>query len=190
MKKRIFIAVDISEEARRKTAVYVKSLREKFPQARVSWDKPEKLHLTLKFVGEIDDEQLAELIEATERTAKEFAPFKLQIAETGVFPSTRQAKVLWLDVKDEKEKLRELNQVLENECANLGFKREKRSFKAHLTIARLRERANELVKTHLKQNFQPIEFEVSELIIYQSELRPTGSIYSVISKQKFTGMTG
>lgn len=182
MKKRVFVAVDISEEARLKVSAYIKSLREKFPNTRVGWDKPEKLHLTLKFLGEIDDEQLAKLIEAIEKTAKEFAPFKSQIAETGVFPSPRQARVLWIDVKDEEEKLRQLNEVLENECAKLGFTREKRNFKAHLTIARLKERSGELVETHLKQNFEPIEFEVSELVIYQSELRPTGSVYSVISK--------
>ena len=176
------MAVDISEEARRKVSAYINFLREKFPDVRAVWDKPKKLHLTLKFLGGIDDERLAELIEASEKTARKYSPFKLQIYGTGVFPSPRQARVLWLGVKGEKEKLQVLNGILEKECINFGFEREKRAFKAHLTIARLKESSNELVETHLKENFEPVEFEVSELVIYQSELRPTGSIYSVISK--------
>jgi 2'-5' RNA ligase len=185
MKKRIFVALDISEEAREKTSGYIKKLREQFPKVRAGWDKPEKLHLTMKFLGEIDDEQLAKLINAVEKTASGISPLKLQIAGTGVFPSPRPARVMWIDVKGEEEKLRLLSETLENECEKQGFEKEKRRFKAHLTIARLKERASEMVQAHLREDFTAIEFEVSEIVIYQSQLKPTGSIYSVISKHKF-----
>lgn len=190
MKKRIFVALDISEEARKKVSQFIKKSRERFPKARVGWDKPEKLHLTIKFLGEIEEEQLQKLQQAVEKTAREIAPFKLQISGTGVFPSTKQARVLWLGVDGDIESLRELNRILENKGEEHGFVKEKRAFKAHLTIARLKERTSKLVTAHLSENFELVEFEVSELVIYQSELRPTGSVYSVVSKYDLTGRQG
>ena len=188
MKKRIFVAIEISDEARLKAAAYIKNLRTQFSEVRASWDKPEKLHLTMKFLGEISEAQLGNLIDACEKTVAEISPFKLGIGGTGVFPSARQARVLWLGVKDERGKLRRLNDVLESEGEKQGFQKEKRSFKAHLTVARLKEKSNELAEAHLNGEFEPVEFEVSGIVVFQSELKPTGSIYSVISRHKFTGM--
>src|SRR5215212_7221627 len=98
--KRIFVAIDISEEARRKASEYIESLRRSFPGLRVGWDKYEKLHLTLKFLGETSDEQLAKLTKAVEKAARETSSFKLRIADTGVFPSQRKARILRLGVED------------------------------------------------------------------------------------------
>lgn len=185
--KRIFTAIDISEEARRKVSAYIETLKKQFPKLRVGWDKPEKLHLTLKFLGDIDDEQLGKLTAAIEKTAREISAFRLRIAETGVFPNQRKARVLWLGVKDEKGNLRKLNEALENECEKQDFARETRDFKAHLTIARLREpeKSKSLVAAHLRETFEAVEFEASEIVIYQSQLAPQGSRYAIVSKHAF-----
>ncbi|HEY0050052.1 MAG TPA: RNA 2',3'-cyclic phosphodiesterase [Pyrinomonadaceae bacterium] len=185
--KRIFAAIDISEQARRKAFEYIESLRRRFPELRVGWDKYEKLHLTLKFLGDTSDERLAKLEKAVEKAAREVSSFKLRLADTGVFPNQRKARVLWLGVKDEKANLRKLNEALENECEREGFTRENRDFKAHLTIARLREpeKSKALVEAHLREQFEAVEFEVSEIVIYQSELSPRGSRYTVVSKHAF-----
>ena len=112
--------------------------------------------------------------------------FKLQIAETGVFPNARNPRVLWIDLKDEAKNLSKINERLETECAKIGFQREKRAFVPHLTIGRVREpnRANNLARKHLENNFEPVEFEISEIVIYESKLLPTGSVYSVVSKHR------
>lgn len=185
--KRIFVAVDISEEARREISEYIENLRRQFPAPRVGWDKPEKLHLTLKFLGDTDDEQLAKLSQAVEETARQISNFKLRIAGTGAFPNRRKARVLWLGVEDEKGSLRKLNEILESECERSSFSRETRDFKAHLTIARLREpeKSKNLVAAHLQGKFEAPEFEVSEIVIYQSELSPQGSRYTVVSRHGF-----
>ena len=190
MKKRIFTALEISEATRQKAADYINYLRQKYPQTRGGWDKPEKMHLTMKFLGEVDEDRLARLTGAVERAAREIPPFSLRIAGTGVFPSRRQARVLWLGVRDEMGVLQKLNEKLESECGARGLAGEKRSFKAHLTIARLKERAVGLVEAHLSENFEAAEFEVSEIVVFSSELRQTGSVYTVISKHQLTGMTG
>lgn len=185
--KRIFTAIDISEEARRKASGYIENLRQQFPKLRVGWDKPEKLHLTLKFLGETSAGQLAKLTKAVDAAARGIPGFKLRIEDTGVFPNPRKARVLWLGVKDEKGNLRKLNEALENECERQDLAREKRDFKAHLTIARLREpeKSKKLIEAHLQETFIAVEFEVSEIVIYQSELSPHGSRYTVVSKHAF-----
>ena len=181
--KRIFVAVDISDEARRRTAAYIESLRSEFANLRVCWEKPEKLHLTMKFLGDTNDEQLEKLKDIAENIAPEIPKFNLKITETGVFPSRRNARVLWIDVKDEKGSLAEINRLLEIECERIGFPRETRNFKPHLTIARLKEPhvSRELIERHLGNEFEPVVFEVAEIVIYESRLRPTGSIYEKLT---------
>ncbi len=187
MTKRIFTAIDIPEFERRSIFRLTERLRSEFPDARANWEKPEKLHLTLKFLGDIDEARLAEFIEAVEETSKKIRPFHLQTSGTGgVFPSARKARVLWLGFADETGSLPKLNEILESECEKRGFVREKREFKAHLTIARFREKPNEfLVEQFLHTSRPPSPpFEISEITIYRSELLPHGSIYKVISKVK------
>lgn len=182
--KRIFVAIDISLEARRRIAAYIETLRDEFRAVRAGWDKPEKLHLTLKFLGDTNEKQLAELREIVGEIAGKISKFSLRIAETGVFPNARNARVLWIDAKDEAGILTKINDLLEAGCERIGFEMERRKFVPHLTIGRVREpnRAQDLAKKHLENKFEPVEFEVSEIVIYESKLLQTGSVYSVVSK--------
>ena len=184
--KRIFVAVDISDEARRRVLAYTDTLRREFPNVRAGWEKAEKLHLTLKFLGDTDEKQLQNLIEIVEKTANRISRFKLQIAKTGVFPTPQNARILWLGVNDEKRNLSKISGILETECEKTGFQKEKRNFKAHLTIARLREprKSAQIARKHLQNEFEPIGFEAFEIVICESRLQPTGSIYSAVSKFK------
>lgn len=178
--QRIFTAIDISDEACQKVSDYIENLHGEFSNLRVGWERAEKLHLTLKFTGDIDREQLKSLIEAVEATVEQISKFKLQISETGAFPSPRNARILWLGVRDEQGNMQQLNEILETECERKGFEKEKRNFKPHLTIARLREpaKSKELVVKHLRNDFGAIEFAVSEIVIYESRLQKSGSIYT------------
>lgn len=185
--KRIFTAIDISDAGRVRCADYIEKLRNEFTDLRVGWEKSEKLHLTLKFLGDIDENQLQSLIESVEATARQFAEFKLKISNTGVFPAARTRRILWLGVSDEQGILPEVYRVLETECERRGSAREKRNFKPHLTIARLREphKSVQLVEKHLSESFQSDEFTVSGVTIYESLLQKSGSVYSVVSKYQF-----
>ncbi len=185
--KRIFTAIDISDETRIQCADYIEKLRSEFADLRVGWDKPEKLHLTMKFLGDIDENQLQNLTEAVEATARQFAKFSLKISKTGAFPAAKNARILWLGVADEQGILPKLNRVLETECEQRGLAKEKRNFKAHLTIARLREPQNSarLVEKHLSESFESEEFTVSGITIYESRLQKSGSIYQQVSGFRF-----
>lgn len=190
MQKRLFTAIDISEQARRRVSGYIENLRRKFSGLRVGWEKAEKLHLTLKFLGDCDERRIKDLKTAVANAAKKFSEtednknIKIQILDTGVFPSKRNARILWLGLQDETKSLSKINQLLETECEKIGFEKEKRNFKPHLTIARLREphKSEDLAAKHLENEFEPVEFDVSEIVIYESKLLPTGSIYNKLEK--------
>ena len=185
--RRIFAAIDISNEARIRISNYIETLRGEFPELRVGWNKAEKLHITMKFFGDIEERKVLSLSKIFEKVALQNSPFNLQIIKTGVFPSRRNARVLWLGLQDEKESLREINNSLESECEKAGFRKEKRLFKPHLTISRLRqpEKSKDLIEKHLKTNFETAEFKAGEITIYESNLHPTNSVYSIVSKHKF-----
>lgn len=186
MKKRIFTAIDISDEAREKVSDYIASLRRQFPDVRVGWDKPEKLHLTLKFFGDVNEIGLKNVEKVIENTVLQISDFKLLLRSTGVFPNLRNPKILWLDLEDKTNLLKTVNELLENECTKSGFAKEKRTFKPHLTIARLRQpdKSKKLAETHLKNEFPPVEFQVKSIVIYESTLLPNGSVYRKHSEFK------
>ena len=177
--KRIFIAVDISEAARRAAASHVESLRREFSALRVGWERPEKLHLTLKFLGDTAENQLAEVEEAVARAAAELDEFDLRLGAPGVFPNERGGRVLWIGVEDEKSNLARIAGRLEDGCGKIGFAKERRGYRPHLTIARLKEPAASrgLVRRHLEALIEPVGLKISEIVIYESSLQPTGSIY-------------
>jgi RNA 2',3'-cyclic 3'-phosphodiesterase len=180
---RTFCAVELPDDVRSRVAEYIERLRSDFPHARASWEKPEKLHITLKFLGEIEPARLEDLSGAASRAATRAEPFRLTIDEPGAFPPHGQPRVLWLAVEDASGRLAALQRTLEDACAAAGFPREPRPFKPHLTIARLRspQGARELAAAHREAHFEPQTFNVPELIVMRSELGPGGSRYTLLS---------
>ena len=177
--KRTFIAVDISDEARESTALYIDGLRRSFRNLRVGWERPEKLHLTLKFLGDVNDGRLDGVQRAVGDVASETVAFRIILGGTGRFPPRGDTRILWLGVGDEGQ-LQSIAARIDTDLARLGFEKEKRRLSPHLTIARLREPRSsaELAATHLGRDFGPIELDVREIVIYESKLTPNGSIYT------------
>ena len=181
---RIFVAVDISEAARKRASEYVDELRSGFPRLPISWVRPEKLHLTLRFIGDCGERELETIRDVVEEIAAESQPFHLSITGTGVFPSEHRARVLWLGVGGEVDAMSRVKDLFEDAYKRAGLLGKRPSLTPHLTIARVKDasRCRDLIEKHLATQFEPVEFEVSEFVIYESELRPTGSVYSVVSK--------
>jgi 2'-5' RNA ligase len=180
---RTFCAIDLPDQVCSQLQQHVRQLREAVPEASASWSRPENVHLTLKFFGNVPKEKLTRISDVAARIAREFSSFVVRIGGTGVFP-----KVLWIGVEDPSGRLTELQHRFEEECAKEGFAKEDRAYKPHLTIARLRrpEGARQLAQTHSKTKFDFIEIRVSEFAVFRSQLSPKGSIYTVISKHELT----
>ena len=103
-----------------------------------SWVKPGNIHLTLKFLGDTDPDRIPGIQNKLTETLAPFAPFRLSLNSVGVFPDTKNPRVLWLGLKDDEEKLKILQAAVEKASASVGFPREQRPFSPHLTLARIK----------------------------------------------------
>ncbi|MFL6332353.1 MAG: RNA 2',3'-cyclic phosphodiesterase [Pyrinomonadaceae bacterium] len=181
---RVFCAVELPLEIRAAVAAHASRLRRDFPDARASWARPEGLHVTLKFIGEVEAARVRAISSAAGAAVEGLKPFRLSIEESGTFPPRGAARVLWLGVKDESGQLSRLQRRLEQECEAAGFPREPRTFKPHLTVARLRtpQFAHACSEAHRQTQCGPYDFGVKELLVIRSELGPGGSRYTPLSR--------
>jgi len=186
---RIFCAIDLAVSVRARLVRHVNHLREVVPHARASWSREENIHLTLKFLGDIQTSRLIQLSNAAARAVADFSPFQVTLEGTGVFPKHGAPRVLWIGVKDESGKLVEFQTRFEEECVGKGFAREERMFHPHLTIARLRNPhcARSLAAAHKEMYFEPADVAVAELLVIRSEPTGRGSKYTAISRHRLEG---
>lgn len=181
---RVFVAVEIPDAVKERVAEYARELRAVVPDVHASWDRPEKYHLTLKFLGGVEPERVNALQRAATNAASGARPFEISVGGAGVFPPRGAPRVLWLGLHDETGGLEELHRRIEDECARENFPREVRSFHAHLTLARLRapHGTRELAETHSSSQFASEPFGVSMVSVIRSELSAGGSRYTTLSR--------
>jgi 2'-5' RNA ligase len=186
---RSFIAIELPEEV--KSGLHRLQAELKLPQHTfVKWVAPEGIHVTLKFLGNISQEKVAEVTKVMEQASQGSIPFQLEISEVGAFPNLRQPRVLWLGIRGEIDKLVAWQQRIDSGLVPLGFAKETRPFTPHLTLARLREGVSpedrrdfgELVmKTPVEVNFK---VNVNSLNLMKSQLLPGGAVYSRLAEVK------
>jgi len=189
VKKRLFIAIDISDEAREKIGAYIDCLRSHLERRAATWVRPENLHLTLYFVGDCDDDELRRLTQLVSQSAETQISFNITIAGSGVFPNAKRPRVLWFGIRDDGRHLASIKTCIENHYVSADLARKPSDFKPHLTIARIKDAraARKIMTKHLASNFEPVGFGVSEIVIYESTLTRDGSVYSVLSKHPLRG---
>ena len=183
---RSFIAIELPEEAKEGLARLRKEL-ERDEHKFVKWVDPGGIHLTLKFLGNIPSKRVTEITEAIKEAAQGISPFNLEISGLGAFPSIRQARVLWVGISGEVDKLSRLQKNIDSALAALGFAKEERPFVPHLTLARIREGASpperrsfgELVGSTTFEDKYHVEVEAIRLM--RSQLTPAGAIYTCLS---------
>lgn len=178
---RAFVAIELPQEIRRALAAEQERLREAATGAR--WTHPQGIHLTLKFLGEVPQDQVAG-VEKALRGIGAFEPFRLQVKGFGFFPEAARPRVLWAGV-DAPPQLAQLAVRVEAALAPLGFVPEKRDFSPHLTLARFRipHRQPKLQKL-IEENDRSVlgDFEVSEFFLWESKLAPQGAQYGKVAR--------
>lgn len=186
--RRIFIALDISDAVRAVCSDHIDILRRAFPQASVGWERLEKLHITLEFLGPVDAAPLQSLQERLSDIASRQTRFNLNLSSTGVFPSRSRSRILWIGIDDEHRAVDGLYEEMRAVCSSLGYQGDGKSFKPHITIGRVREPggSSDVVTRHLQMQIKPVRFEVSGIVIYESQLQPTGSVYSIVSRSRLS----
>ncbi|MGB7032912.1 MAG: RNA 2',3'-cyclic phosphodiesterase [Syntrophobacteria bacterium] len=180
---RSFIAIDFPEETR--TALEDVQKRLKQSGAGVRWVKPGSIHLTLKFLGNIHPAQVEDIALAVAQEVRDEPPITLGAAGLGAFPGRRKPRVIWIGMEGEVQRLTRIQARVENALEPLGFVREKRPFRPHLTIGRVKDhrKLQALIDAMAELKIPEFDsFDVTEIILYKSDLRPTGAIYTKLHR--------
>jgi len=180
---RVFIAIELESSIKEKIARIQTRLR--VIQDKIKWVEPSSVHLTLKFLGEIEEEKLEKVHQITRELGERVSPFKIEVKGMGVFPGFSSPRVIWIGARDTSGELEKLAAWLEEALAREGFVREKRKWKAHLTLGRVkflkeRERLRELIQKEMETDAG--KMEVKDITIMRSQLTPKGAIYTSLGK--------
>lgn len=187
---RTFIALEFNEAVQRHLSEVIREMALALPALR--WVNPAGIHLTLAFLGELDDEQLAQAISATEATTRSAHPFSYRIIQPGIFGSPRSPRVLWMGIEELSGNLNQLHGTLNRQLELRGFAVEKRPFSPHLTLARIKAPLTPdeqqtlqrlLADPRLTRPSPP--YRVNALAVMKSELARTGARYSAIKEISF-----
>ncbi len=183
---RSFIAIELGSDLREGIAGIQEKLRSS--RADVRWVKPESIHLTLKFLGDIEEGDVDSIADCLKRAADGLSPFTVEIREVGAFPNLRNPRVLWVGVS-ENSSLSMIQSKIEEEIEGLGFPREGRPFRPHLTVGRvkspkLKDKLTEVLEKVRAQELGALPVE--ELILFRSELRPAGAVYTKLRTVKLS----
>ena len=157
--------------------------RLKATRADVGWVKPENLHLTLKFLGPVEETRLEAIAEAVASAARGCGSFRFVLGGLGAFPQPRVARVVWVGVPEGADSLAGLQARLEAELEPLGFPREERPFTAHLTLGRVRGpgRREQLAAALISVPVEPLgEMVLDRIEMMKSDLRREGPRYSIL----------
>ena len=181
---RAFLAIEPPENVLQE----ISSLQEKLKReisGRISWTRPQGQHQTLKFFGDISREDINNICIIVQKHVASEPHLNLKIEKLGVFPDARRPRVLWCGVAGDVEKLITLQKKLDNDFAAIGFPAEDRSFKAHLTLARIKDSRDitgmsEVLKKY--GAFTAGEFIGRELILFQSKLSAQGAVYTKLAE--------
>lgn len=182
----MFCAFELPESLRARINQHSQRVREAVPEAAASWSRAENIHLTMKFFGNVDQQRVPVISAAAARVVREFSQIQIAVGKTGVFPRPSRPQVLWIGIDDPSRALASLHKELENQFAREGFPKEDRAFRPHLTIARIRkpDNSNRLAEVHLGTEFSSVAIELSELVLFRSELSSKGSKYTAISTHR------
>jgi 2'-5' RNA ligase len=179
---RTFIAVELPENIKKKIGELQAPLKK--TSAFVSWVKPENIHITLKFLGEVPEGKINEVFSATEVSLENAKKFKMNLKGTGAFPDFRRPRVIWIGTAKGGEELSNMATKIEEEMEKIGYPKENRKFSPHFTMGRVKSPKNienlmELVKS---TDFETEDIEINEVTVMKSQLHPAGAIYTPLRK--------
>jgi 2'-5' RNA ligase len=182
---RTFIAVDIAKPIRDRTIALQETLAR--TGTEVNWVEPQNLHVTLLFLGEVDNREVPRVCQLVAGCTQKHAAFPMSVETVGCFPNPRRPRVVWVGIGEGAEPLCAIHDALEVALQDLGYRREERRYTPHITLGRVKgdhptdELAAVLAK---KADWKAGEMTVQELLIMSSELTPKGPMYTVLSRTK------
>ena len=190
---RSFVAVELPPPVRDRIAGVVRHLASRV-DGGVRWSRPESLHLTLRFLGDIDAEFVPAVSDAVSRCASAARPFEVSLGGIGGFKRLRAMRVIWMPVAGDPGPLTELYGALEGELETLGFARERRAFRPHITLGRVRDGAPVPQRRAVAEALAAVELDaaptlpVETVALIRSVLSPGGSEYTRLHTARLGGV--
>jgi len=200
---RAFLAVELSQELQAELATVQQDLKRRIElemkrDTRISWARPASIHLTTKFLGDMDEEVIDPLLVAVEQTIGSQIPVNVPLERLGAFPRPQSPRVLWVGPSEnwerggEATRIAEIHGAIEQACEGLSFLRETRPFSPHLTLARIKvgERHVGVVLAKTGVLDRPLSLGslvVEAVVLMKSELKPTGSVYTKLWAVRLRG---
>jgi len=176
---RLFVSMDLPQAIKEAAGIVQKRLRE--TGADVSWTRPEGMHLTLKFLGDVEKKRLQDIQAALTETGGSFHPITIAREGLGGFPTLDKPREIWLGLKEPSGELIGLQKRMDRALALLGFPQESRDFHPHLTLGRVRSHRDGGALLQALKVLDPVrlgEWRLGEINLMQSALRPGGSVYT------------
>jgi RNA 2',3'-cyclic 3'-phosphodiesterase len=185
---RTFLAVDLSKAIRdRAVALQTRLAR---AGTEVKWVEPENLHVTLLFLGEVDDREIVQVCRLAKQRTAEQPSFPMSLESVGCFPNARRPRIIWMGVGEGAQPLCAVHDALELSLSELGYRREERRFKPHATLGRVKsDRPTDKLSHALlaEAAWKGGETVVGEILIMGSELTPHGPVYTVLGRAGLAG---
>jgi 2'-5' RNA ligase len=184
---RIFISIEIPE----KIKDTIEKLIEEMKQVviPIKWIEKKSLHVTLKFLGWIDDKKIEELADVTSKCVKDCGDFELGFAGIGAFPDLKRPRVIWTGISEGKDRATGLAECLDKKLAKLGYRSEDSDFSPHLTVGRIKDRIDLSALTRFiseKAGLILGSFDVDHISIMKSSLKRSSPVYEEIKRIRLT----
>ena len=181
MSIRTFTAVPVPLAVTRPLADFAEEVG---PEAgRIKWVDPASMHLTLLFLGDVDEGRGPEIEEALTRAAATSAPFTARLDEVGAFPDLERPRVVWVGVSEGSRNLQELKEAVDRELEPLGFEPDRRSFHPHLTLGRVKDagRRGAVAEAAAGWEVPGGSWTVDRVVLFQSTLTREGAVYEELA---------
>ena len=174
---RLFIAIPLPQQIEELLGKIILSLKQ--TRANVKWVASNNIHLTLKFLGETDEKKVPHIIEDIKRAGSSCKAVNSRLEGLGGFPNLRKPRVIWAGLSEGVDTLAKIAGDIENGMEKLGFEKENRPFKSHLTLGRVKDNFGmaELAKAIENYKLQPENFVLDKIVLFKSTLTPRGPIY-------------
>ncbi len=184
---RTFIALELSKEIKEELSRLQDELKK--ADADVKWVKPDNIHLTLKFLGNVEDTKIEQIRNILKEISSKHMAFEISLFKIGAFPHLNYPRVIWVNIDKGCGETEEIAKEIENNLEKEGFARESRPFSAHLTLGRVKSGKNKL---KLKQkcvsiDIRPISCVINHITFFQSTLTPRGPVYTPLYMAGFKG---
>jgi RNA 2',3'-cyclic 3'-phosphodiesterase len=187
---RAFIAIDIPDDVRAAIGEAQARLKRAHVGLKISWTKIDNPHLTLQFLGYVEEPAIDKIKSALQSVAAQHQPFEIAVRGAGAFPNEGRARVIWVGCADAAGKLKAIAQGVQAALQPLGFEPELREFSAHLTLGRIKFPRPDAALTKALDSIKNQAFgimRVEAIHLFESQLNPAGSIYNKLSSHWLKG---